>query len=324
METGILARHPAVRSGHVDEVRTKVAEAFCAHRLLLAPGERHLDARLNSASIGQVGLHYLEYGASVRITPVELENFFLVQIPVRGSATIRSGSHEFVSDRRRASVPDPDAALDMHWGRDNAQLIVWMDRGAVERTLRQMLGGDPEMPLRLDPEMDLTTPWARAWLEVVHFLAKDLDGAGLSIASEITRHHMAGLLISQMLASHGHSLREHFEGPASHAAPKAIRRAQELFEQHASEPLTIPDVAEAVGLSVRSLQDGFRRYLDTTPSQFLRQARLARAHALLSEQDPSTTSVADVASACGFAHLGRFATDYRQRYGTAPSVTLRG
>jgi transcriptional regulator GlxA family with amidase domain len=44
---------------------------------------------------------------------------------------------------------------------------------------------------------------------------------------------------------------------------------------------------------------------------------------MLSEP-PGVTTVADVALACGFFHLGRFAQDYRARYGITPSVTLHG
>ncbi|MBB6377738.1 transcriptional regulator GlxA family with amidase domain [Pseudonocardia eucalypti] len=105
--------------------------------------------------------------------------------------------------------------------------------------------------------------------------------------------------------------------------PRPIRRAEALIVKHAREPLTVTDIAEAVGLSVRGLQVGFRRHFGTTPLSRLREARLAGAHAELVAADPTTTTVSAVATGWGFWHLGRFSASYRERWGVAPSITLR-
>jgi AraC-like DNA-binding protein len=42
---------------------------------------------------------------------------------------------------------------------------------------------------------------------------------------------------------------------------------------------------------------------------------------MLVEPGPALT-VADAATAAGIAHLGRFATEYRRRFGELPSQTL--
>src|SRR5436190_4413075 len=53
-----------------------------------------------------------------------------------------------------------------------------------------------------------------------------------------------------------------------------------------------------------------------------RQLRLAAAHASLVEGS-NGTSITEVAARFGFGHFGRFAQDYRQRFGETPSETLR-
>ncbi len=75
------------------------------------------------------------------------------------------------------------------------------------------------------------------------------------------------------------------------------------------------------GSACDGLQEEFRRRLGTGPATVLREVRLARAHRALVEA--GATTVADVAHACGFGHLGRFAHDYRDRYGELPSDTAR-
>lgn len=72
----------------------------------------------------------------------------------------------------------------------------------------------------------------------------------------------------------------------------------------------------------RGLQVAFRRHLDVTPRERLRQARLDGAHRDLVYADPHTTTVASVARRWGFVHLGHFATAYPAAYGERPAQTL--
>ena len=51
--------------------------------------------------------------------------------------------------------------------------------------------------------------------------------------------------------------------------------------------------------------------------------RLSRVHDELRNADPTRVTVAAAAHRWGFAHLGRFASAYREKYGVAPSETLR-
>lgn len=104
--------------------------------------------------------------------------------------------------------------------------------------------------------------------------------------------------------------------------PAVVRQATAYIDEHAHEPVTVDDVANAVGLSTRGLQVTFRRHLDTTPSMRLRQARLDGAHRDLLRADPRATTVAAVARRWGFIHLGHFATTYRAAYGERPTETL--
>ncbi|PZE38551.1 hypothetical protein DEJ25_11245 [Curtobacterium sp. MCPF17_011] len=102
-----------------------------------------------------------------------------------------------------------------------------------------------------------------------------------------------------------------------------VRRAVEFIHEHAGEPLSVADIARAADLSVRGLQESFQRILDRTPMTYLREVRLRHVHADLLHADPIATSVADVASRWGFAHMGRFSNAYLQRFGEYPRVTLR-
>lgn len=101
----------------------------------------------------------------------------------------------------------------------------------------------------------------------------------------------------------------------------AVLAAQWMHE-HAAEKIALRDVAAAVGLSERGLQSAFRRRFDETPMERLRAERLdgARTDLRFAERG---THVRDVARRWQFGHFGRFAANYAERFGEAPSETLR-
>ncbi|MNL61636.1 DNA-binding transcriptional activator FeaR [compost metagenome] len=54
-------------------------------------------------------------------------------------------------------------------------------------------------------------------------------------------------------------------------------------------------------------------------SDYLRDARLQRAHAMLADPRHSRRRVLEIAFDCGFADITTFNRTFRQRYGVAPT-----
>ena len=103
---------------------------------------------------------------------------------------------------------------------------------------------------------------------------------------------------------------------------QALRRAL-LFMRDHTQRLTVPQLAEAVGVSPRSLAYAFHEELKTTPSRFLRRHNMCGAHHELQQAGPDETTVSRVATKWGFTEFGRFAGTYRRMFGVLPSETLR-
>ena len=88
------------------------------------------------------------------------------------------------------------------------------------------------------------------------------------------------------------------------------------------QPVSLAEVADAAGVSVRSLNRAFVSHRGVSPMRFLRLRRLDAANRALLEAEPDGLTVTEVALRCGFSHLGRFACAYRECFGESPSETL--
>ncbi|MCW8088466.1 helix-turn-helix transcriptional regulator [Sabulicella glaciei] len=106
---------------------------------------------------------------------------------------------------------------------------------------------------------------------------------------------------------------------------RCVRRAMEAAEaalaRNPAATPTLSDLAEASGVSPRTLQRRFACVLGRSPHSIVRQLRLAAARQSL--RTGQATSVIDAALRHGFEHPGHFAAAYARAFGEAPSATLR-
>ncbi|MGI5217954.1 AraC family transcriptional regulator [Nocardia sp. CA-290969] len=321
MDIEPLSRHRLFRTSDAEEARVRMGGILRDHRL--DPGAGVMDARCDFLGFGGIALAQLQYGVQVRVRSEPTETFRLVQIPLAGRVLVRAGSLDIASDTTVASVPEPDEPLDMNAHDSSRHLLVRFDRHALDAHLLRILGRPSERPLRMSQAMRLRSPAVRSWLETLRMLHRDAAGPGLLRDSRLGPH-FEQLIMSQFLLAQPNSYSEVLlGGGAGNAMPRPIRRAEQLIAERARDLPTVADIAAAVGVSVRTLQEGFRRYLDTTPTERLREARLVGVHADLAAADPTTSTVAAIAADWGFWHLGRFSALYRKRWGVNPSTTLR-
>jgi transcriptional regulator GlxA family with amidase domain len=87
------------------------------------------------------------------------------------------------------------------------------------------------------------------------------------------------------------------------------------MEDNLEEPLPQTSIARATGLSTRQLERLFRKYLNTTPTRYYLNLRLARARHLLRQ---TSMSILSVALACGFVSASHFSKCYREGYERTP------
>jgi len=113
-------------------------------------------------------------------------------------------------------------------------------------------------------------------------------------------------------------------GAARRHHARIMARFEEVLADHPSRPLPMPELCALIGVTERTLRSCCAAFLGISPSRYVLLRRLKTARIALRAADPSTASVAEIASGCGFTELGRFAVAYRTTFGESPSTTLRG
>lgn len=112
--------------------------------------------------------------------------------------------------------------------------------------------------------------------------------------------------------------------PPGGAAAEALRRRAKLrMAERIGEPgLGLPDLAAALGVSPRRLQEAFAE-AGETPSGWLRERRLALAAERLRAPAWAGASVTGIAFGLGFADPSAFARAFAARFGESPRAWRR-
>lgn len=104
------------------------------------------------------------------------------------------------------------------------------------------------------------------------------------------------------------------------------RRVWQKVEDYAADPTRKPllgNICKHVGVSERTLHTIADAMSGQSPARFVKQRRMMLARVMLACSRPGITTVTQIAMFCGFENLGRFAVNYRIRFGEMPSETLR-
>jgi AraC-like DNA-binding protein len=324
-DDGPGSRHEGGPSSR-DHVEASAAAALFSHehRLATLGDHRELTMSLDDASLGPIKLGWLSFDADSQVDIEPPADAYQVNLVSAGQARAYCGSDQMVATSTRGMVFRPDRPSGFAgWRSPGHMLAIKIDQHALEDELQQMLHRPVTEPISFELALDFSRRAAADWNRLVCTLATGLFDHDSLFREPIMTAPLVHAILSGLLLSADHDLRAQLAAPTRSIGSTTIRRADEYIEQHAHEPLTVAQVASSAGVSIRALQQGFKRSLGATPHQIIQHTRLERAHRDLVNASTDEATVAGIGAKWGFPHAGRFAALYHARYNTYPSMTLR-
>lgn len=268
-----------------------------------------------------LGLGLCRYRGSAVFEHESANEKYLIFLPRYGFAAIDVNGARVLTSPTRGAIVACQQTKSLTLSGPMEHLVIVVDRATLSSRLMDMLEVPVSGGFDFFPEIDLT---AGPGLTIVQTAAALHSGLAASAAlrnAPLARSSFTNGLVELLLESLPHRHTSDLNLTTS-PMPRHVKRAVDFMRANLSKPLTIQEIALASGSGIRSLQEGFRRFKLTTPRSYLQYLRLGAVHQELLQAKPSQT-VCDIALKWGFPHPGRFAADYRKRFGQAPSETLQ-
>lgn len=307
------------RGGDAASLQTFTNELLAPHDMDFRDS-RPLQASFVELHAGRISVYDLAYGTDVVLDGYEGLDTYIVCIAHRGRASLKFGGR---STPFSPSISSPGPVLSSRWDADTTTRLVCMPRSVVDNAARLTLDDGLDASLVFEPIIDTRHRDAREWLRLARGFARGATGA-LAV-SPLALGHYEQLLVHALVAIQPHDRSPARGDDIRPASRGVLQRAMSFCEDNIARPIQVADMAAAARVSVRTLQSEFRRHLDRTPLQYLRDLRLSHAHADLRAiaAGQATGSVAEVAATWGFPERRYFTTVYARAYGRLPSETLR-
>jgi AraC-like DNA-binding protein len=312
-----LHRYPLLRSGGMEPLRGGASPEVSGLDLRGYPGE--FTASGNFIRLNNLALAYLSYNTAVRVHCAGI-NAVRQQFGITGSATTSFASQRYLIDADRPClIPAHDEAV-YDFDDNFSQIVLYVDTAALRGALSAVIGVPVSQNLIFETLTDPNKPELRRLRQLVEFFISELDHEDTVLSKPVLAELERSVLVS-FLHANTHNFSRLLERDARRVTPWQVRRAEEFIEANWQRPLTLRMIAEATGVSARSLFKAFREARGCSPTEYVKRVRLKRARQMLTSPT-QRTSVTAVAFACGFDNPGHFAGNYRLAFGELPSQTL--
>jgi AraC-like DNA-binding protein len=315
-----LARYRLVETGDAKVAHAEAVKLFAPHRLE-TPAKAPFQALLHHLRLGSLAFYFIRYKPGAVIASGPMKRYYLCLVPVAGVCEVTQALTAMRLVPGTLGVVNASQPISLRWRNDCAQLVVKIDRKALDEVASGALALPVKRPIEFEPEpvrLDAAAPL----VALIDFLYADLDASRSAASSRAGEAAAANLFLNTLLRQVPNSLSQSLDRPASRAAPYYVRRAEEFLQMHAAAEVSLDEVVAVAGVSARTLFKGFSDFRGIGPMAFLKGVRLDMARQDLAAGAPRR-GVTEVAQAWQFQHLGHFARDYKARFGELPSDTRR-
>ena len=310
------------RGQDLDGAKAAVGQDFYTTSMDLVDRRASYDYRFDGVVLGALAVGVAHISSGLEIGMADLEDSYYVNYSASGSMHARHRRHAVEVAPGHGAVYHPVGPVAMTTSDEYGSYAVRVDRHAVNEALEEQLGHPVPPDPVLDPHVDLRSPPGRRWDRLVRLLCEEAGATPSVLSHPMIAGPLHEAVVTGFVHATGHRWRDELERPTRCWSSTPVRRAVEAMRNDPAQPFTPTGLARLAGAPTRTLNDGFRRHLDTTPMAYLRLVRLQHAHAELRVAEPGAT-VAEIAHRWGFGHVSRFAQAYRRVYGRSPSTTLR-
>lgn len=309
---------------HPEAARHAISQAYAPSILDVCGTAGEFDLSMHVATLPGITFGHTRFSTAVRVTALP-PSCYVVCFALTGALQVATThSVQQVTGSKGAVLYPYEATYFEEWDADTELVSLRIENQYLERGLRQLTEKQLREPIRFEPGCDLSAVPSAPLRRVFQLLEAELvEPTGLA-TNPAAGALLGELVTTSLLLSLPNNYSEMIHEPAKFAPLGPVRAAQEIIDADPMSICTVGELASKVHTSVRTLEQGFRRHLDTSPMAYLRRARLDRARRDLQRGDPLATTVRRTANRWGFRHLGRFAQCYREVFGELPAETLRG
>jgi AraC-like DNA-binding protein len=285
-----------------------------------------VDAAPLSAASGTYGGHAgidfsrTRYTGDFTLVPQRLYDGVFFYLPVHGHMLVDQGREQLLGTTTKAIAAEGFAYRSMTFSGNFATRAVVISRPLLAERLSILLGRPIVEKPFFESVVNAGTPGLQALQALVEFATGSEFRPALN-AGTLTVRRLHEMFLDMILEVWPHGYSNALHKSSSSIAPRHVKLVLDFITEQPNASATGAELAAISGVSLRSLQAGFRHFAGMSIAAYQRQVRLESAHNDLL-RNPSVP-IEDIALKWGFTNAGRFSRYFREAYGVSPFAVAR-
>ncbi|MCB1674854.1 MAG: helix-turn-helix domain-containing protein [Halioglobus sp.] len=317
-----LASHKFLDARTLADAERALETAVEPRRFVACGNSRKNGIQINRYQLADVQIFGMHFDGPLKIASAPLESVNVI-IPIHGRVRSDLGDESVALSRGRARVDSPGGRVAVEWESSSTSVVTRIPRSTLQHYCRKLFDLELQREIRFAPTLDFTTAAGTSLLHILNTILLEADAPDSLLNRGVLTQAFQETLVTALLSAQPHSLSSELQHRGQRVRPFYIKKAVDYIHANLAQVITLTDLVEATGVSLRSLQSGFARHYNLGPRAFITQCKMRRARAELLAAKPIDVTVADVAAKWGFYNPGNFGRNYQKLFGERPSETLR-
>jgi len=312
-----LDKTPLLESNNYEEAEAMLAQLIGPCKSEFLEPHSHFLTRYYHANFNQSTMIYLQWQGAQKLIRYQPDDLYVFYLPLEGIIQEKINQSEPIfSSIKTAHLFTPQLHLMGQISSVGQGISICIPRQKLHQELANLSDKSINSLITFQPEIDLTTTFGHSLKELILFAWQATANNSLFLP-QLEQTFLTGLL-----QYHSHNYSVSLQKNERMVGDRQVHLAKEFMRANLQKPISLGDIASAIGVSGRSLERSFARHCDCSPLQFLKQARLDALYQELNQEMP-LLRITDLMLKYQFGHLGRCSQSYQKRFGELPSTTVR-
>lgn len=317
-----LASHQFLDAKTISDAEKTLAKAVEPRQF--APSRRSKKQGIHATryQLADIQIYGLQFEGPLNITSDRLESVNVIY-PIIGKLRSLKDRDPVTMSVGSAMIDSPGDRVAVEWESCSTSMVTRIPRDTLNYYCNKLYDIEVVQDVCFAPVLDLTRGGGASVQNILNTILMEADQSDSLLNKGVLSKHFQELFITALLNAQPNSLTGFLQERSQQVRPFYIKRAVEYINENAAELISLSDLVEATGVSLRTLQAGFAKYYNLGPSAFIKQHKMRRAREELLAANHLETTVAEVAAKWGFYNHCGFTLNYRKLFGENPSDTLQ-
>ncbi len=317
-----FSSQPLVQTNNTHDLQSAINQHMEARQIRIRKKYGRSKFQVNRVAFTEAQVLGIVHSDALNVTSDVFTSAHMV-MPLSGGVIQNGSKGKFDVRCGEGVIISPGQQLDMQWLPETVAMTMRVPETTLQRYLTDYFNAPLYKNIVFDGKFNWADTETIVLREMLSAICKELQNPNSLFSRGITSSAIEEQLILTFIDSLPSNYSEAVKVGHENHKPKHVKRAMEYVIANSINEICVIDLVKVSGVSLRTLQNGFKDYCGISPMAWVRNHKLYCVRDALLDPAYDDVSIGDLAARWGFYHTSNFARNYLALFGEHASYTRR-